>query len=93
MPNFDGFFKVPFLDDFVYTCADAYTRDDVIEMERIMLGKLNFDIAGVTVLHFLEEMFEGMPATVPAVHRAKVCLQGRARALLVVICLCSIEPL
>ena len=34
----------PLLDDFLYVCDDAYTRDQIIRMERKMLSVIGFDM-------------------------------------------------
>lgn len=34
----------PGLGDFVYVCADTYTTDQILEMEGLILNKLNFNI-------------------------------------------------
>lgn len=32
----------PIIDDFVYICADTYTKDDIIRMEGLILDELQF---------------------------------------------------
>ena len=34
----------PMVDDFLYVCDDAYTRDQLMKMERKMLGVVGFDL-------------------------------------------------
>eukprot|EP01094_Clydonella_sp_ATCC50884_P012835 TRINITY_DN23123_c0_g1_i1.p1 TRINITY_DN23123_c0_g1~~TRINITY_DN23123_c0_g1_i1.p1 ORF type:complete len:434 (-),score=177.45 TRINITY_DN23123_c0_g1_i1:44-1282(-) len=44
---------LPQIDDFVYLCAEAYTRKDFLRMEGIILFTLDFNLAVPTQLHFL----------------------------------------
>eukprot|EP00450_Noctiluca_scintillans_P010478 CAMPEP_0194505174 /NCGR_PEP_ID=MMETSP0253-20130528/31193_1 /TAXON_ID=2966 /ORGANISM="Noctiluca scintillans" /LENGTH=509 /DNA_ID=CAMNT_0039347673 /DNA_START=56 /DNA_END=1585 /DNA_ORIENTATION=- len=46
----------PALQDFVYITADAYTSDDLIEMEIRILAALEFRISTPTAAHFLERV-------------------------------------
>lgn len=46
----------PEVQDFVYITADAYTRDELIEMEIRMLAALEFRISTPTAAHFLERV-------------------------------------
>lgn len=46
----------PTLQDFVYITADAYTSDDLIEMEVRILAALEFRISTPTAGHFLERV-------------------------------------
>lgn len=34
----------PILDDFVYICADAYSREDLVKMEGFILNDLEFNL-------------------------------------------------
>ena len=34
----------PVIDDFLYVCDDAYTRDELLEMEKNVLKAVDFDI-------------------------------------------------
>ncbi|XP_063933543.1 G2/mitotic-specific cyclin-B-like [Zophobas morio] len=43
----------PEVNDFVYITDDAYTRNQILEMERTILNTLNFQIATAYPLHFL----------------------------------------
>jgi hypothetical protein len=45
---------VPNLDDLVLLCAGQFTRNDFITMENYLLNTLQWDIAEVTPIHFLE---------------------------------------
>eukprot|EP00747_Dinoflagellata_sp_TGD_P164599 gnl/TRDRNA2_/TRDRNA2_184744_c0_seq1.p1 gnl/TRDRNA2_/TRDRNA2_184744_c0~~gnl/TRDRNA2_/TRDRNA2_184744_c0_seq1.p1 ORF type:complete len:545 (+),score=99.01 gnl/TRDRNA2_/TRDRNA2_184744_c0_seq1:77-1711(+) len=44
----------PQINDFVYVTDSAYTRDEVLKMEVIMLSALQFKICSPTPAHFLE---------------------------------------
>jgi len=44
----------PEVDDLIYVCDNAYTRDDMLDLEVSMLTALNFRITCPTVVHFLE---------------------------------------
>ena len=43
----------PAIDDFVYICADTYTKEDVIEMESLILGDLKFGLVFTSSLNLL----------------------------------------
>eukprot|EP00912_Choanoflagellata_sp_UC4_P001939 UC4_evm5s1242 len=43
----------PEVEDFVYICADTYTKQEVLNMEREILHSLNFKLAAPLSLHFL----------------------------------------
>lgn len=38
----------PSLDDFVYICADTYTKPDIIEMESLILDELQFGLVSTS---------------------------------------------
>jgi hypothetical protein len=44
---------VPEVGDFVYICANAYTKDEILQMERTILQTLKFSISRPLPLHFL----------------------------------------
>ena len=47
----------PLVTDFVYITDKAYTKDEVLEMERIILSRLSFEIAEFqSPYRFLEKM-------------------------------------
>eukprot|EP01123_Difflugia_compressa_P004962 TRINITY_DN1648_c1_g1_i1.p1 TRINITY_DN1648_c1_g1~~TRINITY_DN1648_c1_g1_i1.p1 ORF type:complete len:331 (-),score=22.21 TRINITY_DN1648_c1_g1_i1:197-1189(-) len=43
----------PLVDDFVYITDKAYTRENVLQTEQIILGELNFNLSITTVQNFL----------------------------------------
>jgi len=45
--------RVPCLDDFIWISADAFSREEVLRVEKIMLGALDWDLTLPTPLHFL----------------------------------------
>jgi cyclin B len=46
----------PTLKDFIYITGDAYTSDEVLEMERKILFSLDFDISQCSSYRFLERL-------------------------------------
>jgi len=44
----------PEVKDFVYITDNAYTKDDILNMEVSMLRTLNFELCGPTAAHFLD---------------------------------------
>ena len=44
------------MDDFLYLCDDAYTRDDLLRMERDILKVLNYDINMPIAYRFLRRL-------------------------------------
>ncbi|CAK9011585.1 unnamed protein product [Durusdinium trenchii] len=44
----------PEVKDFVYITDNAYTKDDILNMEVAMLRTLNFELCGPTAAHFLD---------------------------------------
>eukprot|EP00931_Biecheleriopsis_adriatica_P063308 TRINITY_DN38304_c0_g1_i1.p1 TRINITY_DN38304_c0_g1~~TRINITY_DN38304_c0_g1_i1.p1 ORF type:complete len:393 (+),score=79.86 TRINITY_DN38304_c0_g1_i1:72-1250(+) len=44
----------PEIKDFVYITDNAYSKEDILQMEVEMLQVLGFDLCGPTVVHFLE---------------------------------------
>eukprot|EP01087_Luapelamoeba_hula_P019792 TRINITY_DN6614_c0_g1_i1.p1 TRINITY_DN6614_c0_g1~~TRINITY_DN6614_c0_g1_i1.p1 ORF type:complete len:501 (+),score=97.51 TRINITY_DN6614_c0_g1_i1:232-1734(+) len=45
--------RTPWVDDFIWVSADAYTREDVIRVEKILLVVIDFNLTLPTPLHFL----------------------------------------
>ncbi|KAL6058303.1 Cyclin, Nterminal domain containing protein [Balamuthia mandrillaris] len=45
--------QVPYLKDFIWVSADAYTHNDILLMEKIILRKLDFNLTVPTPLSFL----------------------------------------
>ena len=46
----------PLVDDFLYLCDDAYTRDELIMMERSILYTLSYDINVPVAYRFLRRL-------------------------------------
>ena len=46
----------PLVDDFLYLCDDAYTRDDLLKMERDILKVLNYDVNVPVAYRFLRRL-------------------------------------
>jgi hypothetical protein len=46
----------PTLKDFIYITGDAYTAEEVLEMERKILFSLDFDISQCSSYRFLERL-------------------------------------
>jgi len=44
------------VEDFLYLCDDAYTRADILEMERNILRKLNYDLNMPVAYRFLRRL-------------------------------------
>ena len=44
------------MDDFLYLCDDAYTRDDLLRMERDILKVLNYDVNMPIAYRFLRRL-------------------------------------
>lgn len=44
----------PIVKDFVYITDNAYTKEDILEMERLMLSTLDFNIQTTSSYRFLE---------------------------------------
>jgi hypothetical protein len=43
----------PEVGDFVYICDNAYTKDEILRMEKIIVRTLNFSFSRPLPLHFL----------------------------------------
>ena len=46
----------PLVDDFLYLCDDAYTRDDLLRMERDILKVLDYDVNMPIAYRFLRRL-------------------------------------
>ena len=46
----------PLVDDFLYLCDDAYTRDDLLKMERDILKAVNYDVNMSIAYRFLRRL-------------------------------------
>lgn len=44
---------VPEVGDFVYICDHAYTKDEILRMEKAIIRTLNFSLSRPLPLHFL----------------------------------------
>ena len=44
------------MDDFLYLCDDAYTRDDLLRMERDILKVLDYDVNMPIAYRFLRRL-------------------------------------
>ena len=44
------------MDDFLYLCDDAYTREDLLRMERDILKVLNYDVNMPIAYRFLRRL-------------------------------------
>lgn len=53
----------PCLKSFFKLCRGAYTSDEILRMEQIMLGTLNFNITVATPYPFMERLFKVSPAS------------------------------
>jgi len=45
--------RSPYIDDWIWVSDDAYKREHILRMEKIMLDVLNFNVGTPTPLHFL----------------------------------------
>lgn len=46
----------PLLKDYVAVCDNAYTRDQILEMESTVIQTLNFDVSRISCLAFLDQL-------------------------------------
>lgn len=65
----------PEVTDFVYIAADAYTKEDLIEMEIRILSALEFRVAIPTAAHFLERVMRVSRASELQQHFSKFLLE------------------
>lgn len=53
----------PEVRDFVFICDSAYTREEILAMEKLMLNKLQFKITAPTAYHFLARFIKACGPT------------------------------
>lgn len=49
----------PELKDFVYVCDHAYTKEEILEMESLVLTSIQFNLTHTSSLRFLERQVSG----------------------------------
>lgn len=47
-------YGVPHIKDLVYVCDKAYTKEEILDMEGLILEALNFNLVTVSPLRFLD---------------------------------------
>merc|ERR1719347_1749481 len=65
----------PCLDDFVYVCDDAYSRQQLMKMERKMLGVVGFDLGYSLSYRFLRRYGRVCRVTMPVLTLARYILE------------------
>jgi len=65
----------PVLDDYLYICDDAYTRDDLLEMETVLLTTLGFDIGMPLSYTFLRRYAQCGRVSIPTLTLARFMLE------------------
>jgi len=65
----------PMVDDFLYVCDDAYTRDQLMKMERKMLGVVGFDLGYSLSYRFLRRYGRVCKVTMPVLTLARYILE------------------
>merc|ERR1719325_363483 len=65
----------PMVDDFLYVCDDAYTRDQLMKMERKMLGVVGFDLGYSLSYRFLRRYGRVCRVTMPVLTLARYILE------------------
>jgi len=65
----------PMVDDFLYVCDDAYTRDQLMKMERKMLGVVGFDLGYSLSYRFLRRFGRVCKVTMPVLTLARYILE------------------
>merc|ERR1712142_1003679 len=63
------------VDDFLYVCDDAYTRDQLMKMERKMLGVVGFDLGYSLSYRFLRRYGRVCRVTMPVLTLARYILE------------------
>ncbi len=53
--------RTPYLEDWIWISAEAYNREQIIRMERIMLETLDYNMGTPTPLHFLRRFSKVRP--------------------------------
>merc|ERR1712223_1436892 len=66
----------PLVDDFLYVCDDAYTRDQLMKMERKMLGVVGFDLGYSLSYRFLRRYGRVCRVTMPVLTLARYILES-----------------
>lgn len=66
----------PMVDDFLYVCDDAYTRDQIMKMERKMLGVVGFDLGFSLSYRFLRRYGRVCKVTIPVLTLARYILES-----------------
>jgi len=65
----------PMVDDFLYVCDDAYTRDQLMKMERKMLSVVGFDVGYSLSYRFLRRYGRVCKVTMPVLTLARYILE------------------
>jgi len=65
----------PMVDDFLYVCDDAYTRAQLMKMERKMLGVVGFDLGYSLSYRFLRRYGRVCKVTMPVLTLARYILE------------------
>jgi len=65
----------PMVDDFLYVCDDAYTRDQLMRMERKMLSVVGFDLGYSLTYRFLRRYGRVCRITMPVLTLARYILE------------------
>lgn len=65
----------PMVDDFLYVCDDAYTRDQLMKMERKMLSVVGFDLGYSLSYRFLRRFGRVCKVTMPVLTLARYILE------------------
>lgn len=63
--------RSPIIEDWIWISDEAFTRDQILRMETIMLGVLNYNVGTPTPLHFLRRFSKVLTASLPG-HPARV---------------------
>lgn len=65
----------PMVDDFLYVCDDAYTRDQLMKMERKMLNVVGYDLGYSLSYRFLRRFGRVCHVTMPVLTLARYILE------------------
>ena len=66
----------PLVDDFLYVCDDAYTRDELMKMERKMLKVVGFDLGYSLSYRFLRRYGRVCKVTMPVLTLSRYILEA-----------------
>jgi len=66
----------PMVDDFLYVCDDAYSRDQIMRMERKMLAVVGFDLGFSLSYRFLRRYGRVCKVTMPVLTLARYILES-----------------